>query len=75
MVVSVQISLKISVRSAPMALRMPITFCLSITDIRILLMTPITEIRIAIRAMENTRTWAVETKVIMVIFTWVRLKT
>ena len=56
-----------------MVFRMPISWNLSHTDVRIVLMTPTMAIRMAMMAMESTMTFAVEISFMIVSFTCARL--
>ena len=71
--VSVQINLNISQGMAPMVFKIPISWNLSQTEVRIVLITPTMAIRMAMMAMESTITLAVEISFMMVSFTWARL--
>ena len=71
--VSIQISLKMSQGMAPMVFRMPISWNLSQTDVRIVFMTPTMAIRMAMMAIESTMTLAVEMSFMMVSLTCARL--
>ena len=60
---------------APMVFRTPISFSLSTTDMRTVFATPNIAMRSAIAAIEKTNTRVVETSVMMVCLTWLKLTT